>query len=409
MKSNFKIINKCQFCKRKNLKNIVFLGYQPTVNDYTKESATDSKLFPLSLVKCISCELFQLREIIDKKILFPKSYPYTSSTTKILRDNFKELSDHLFNQKFISKNDLILDIGSNDGNLLSNFKNKSKVLGITPENIGKKAIKKGIPTIIDYFNKKTANQIKRKFGKCKIITATNVFAHIDNVNDVVQNIKKILDTKGIFVSESHYLPSLIETLQYDTIYHEHLRYYSVTHLKKLFAKNDMEIFDIKKIKTHGGSIRVFACNKNKYKIRKSVKSILKYEKKMLTEKNLRKFTLKIFENRVKLLNLLQKIKKNNKSVMAIGAPSRSTTLIHFAGINSDLCKYIFEIEGSHKIGKFVPANNIKIISEKFLNKLKPDYLLMFSWHINETLIKKLKNKGYKGKFIIPLPFPKIIK
>ena len=409
MKSNFKIINKCQFCKRKNLKNIVFLGYQPTVNDYTKESATDSKLFPLSLVKCISCELFQLREIIDKKILFPKSYPYTSSTTKILRDNFKELSDHLFNQKFISKNDLILDIGSNDGNLLSNFKNKSKVLGITPENIGKKAIKKGIPTIIDYFNKKTANQIKRKFGKCKIITATNVFAHIDNVNDVVQNIKKILDTKGIFVSESHYLPSLIETLQYDTIYHEHLRYYSVTHLKKLFAKNDMEIFDIKKLKTHGGSIRVFACNKNKYKIRKSVKSILKYEKKMLTEKNLRKFTLKIFENRVKLLNLLQKIKKNNKSVMAIGAPSRSTTLIHFAGINSDLCKYIFEIEGSHKIGKFVPANNIKIISEKFLNKLKPDYLLMFSWHINETLIKKLKNKGYKGKFIIPLPFPKIIK
>ena len=409
MKSNFKIINKCQFCKRKNLKNIVFLGYQPTVNDYTKESATDSKLFPLSLVKCISCELFQLREIIDKKILFPKSYPYTSSTTKILRDNFKELSDHLFNQKFISKNDLILDIGSNDGNLLSNFKNKSKVLGITPENIGKKAIRKGIPTIIDYFNKKTANQIKRKFGKCKIITATNVFAHIDNVNDVVQNIKKILDTKGIFVSESHYLPSLIETLQYDTIYHEHLRYYSVTHLKKLFAKNDMEIFDIKKIKTHGGSIRVFACNKNKYKIRKSVKSILKYEKKMLTEKNLRKFTLKIFENRVKLLNLLQKIKKNNKSVMAIGAPSRSTTLIHFAGINSDLCKYIFEIEGSHKIGKFVPANNIKIISEKFLNKLKPDYLLMFSWHINETLIKKLKNKGYKGKFIIPLPSPKIIK
>ena len=185
MKSNFKIINKCQFCKRKNLKNIVFLGYQPTVNDYTKESATDSKLFPLSLVKCISCELFQLREIIDKKILFPKSYPYTSSTTKILRDNFKELSDHLFNQKFISKNDLILDIGSNDGNLLSNFKNKSKVLGITPENIGKKAIRKGIPTIIDYFNKKTANQIKRKFGKCKIIAATNVFAHIDNVNDVV--------------------------------------------------------------------------------------------------------------------------------------------------------------------------------------------------------------------------------
>ena len=149
---DIRINNCCQFCKSKKLKVIHFFGYQPTVNDYVKKKTPYQKLFPMTLVKCEECELFQLKEIIDKEILFPKSYPYTSSTTKILRDNFKSLSKKLITKKFISKNELLLDIGSNDGNLLSYFKNKTKILGITPENIGKKSLSKGIPTIIDFFN-----------------------------------------------------------------------------------------------------------------------------------------------------------------------------------------------------------------------------------------------------------------
>tara|TARA_B100000401_G_C52814040_1_gene725724 strand:- start:1385 stop:2608 length:1224 start_codon:yes stop_codon:yes gene_type:complete len=405
---DIKISNSCQFCNKKSTRLILFLGYQPTVNDYNLHKSHNQKLFPMSLVKCDNCELFQLREIINNKILFPKSYPYTSSTTKILRENFEDLARKIFKNKFISKDEIILDIGSNDGNLLSNFLNKTKVLGITPENIGKKALAKGIPTIIDYFNNKTSNLIKKKYGKCKIITATNVFAHINDINNVLSNIKNILKKDGLFISENHYFLDLIQTLQYDTIYHEHLRYYTITHLKKLFYKNNMEIFDVQKIKTHGGSIRVFASRKGAFKIKKSVRNILIKEKKILNNNNIEKFKFKVYESRQKLLNILLKLKKKRKLVMGVGAPSRSTTLIHFSGINSDLCKYIFEIEGSHKIGKFVPANDIKIISENSIKSLKPDYLIIFSWHIYKTLIKNLKKKGFRGKFIIPLPSPRIL-
>ena len=180
-------------------------------------------------------------------------------------------------------NDLVIDIGSNDGNLLSNFKDKYRVLGVTPEIIGKLAIKKGVPTIIDYFENKSVQKILKKHGKAKLITATNVFAHIAEVNKLIKNIKKCLVSNGVFISESHYLMNLINTNQYDTIYHEHLRYYSLLSLNYLFKQNQLEIFKVETIDTHGGSIRVYASKKNCYEIDSSVKKILKREKTL--EKN----------------------------------------------------------------------------------------------------------------------------
>ena len=164
-----------------------------------EKSAKPEFFFPAELYYSQKSKMAQLNCIVDKKILFPKSYPYTSSTTKILRDNFKELAEEVFSLFHINNNELIIDIGSNDGNLLSNFKNKMKVLGVTPENIGKLAIKKGIPTLLSYFDKHTVNQIISKYSKAKIITATNVFAHIDNINQLMANIKKCLSEDGIFI------------------------------------------------------------------------------------------------------------------------------------------------------------------------------------------------------------------
>ena len=166
----------------------------------------------------------------------------------------------------MKKEDLIIDIGSNDGNLLSNFKNKHRVLGVTPELIGRLAIKRGINTLIKYFfDNSTAKHILKKYGKAKLITATNVFAHIDDVDKVMKNILKNIDKKGVFISESHYLVSLIKTVQYDTIYHEHMRYYSLTSLNYLFRKYKLKIFYAKKISTHGGSIRVYVARDNVFK------------------------------------------------------------------------------------------------------------------------------------------------
>jgi len=407
---NFKYIKKCQVSGSKKLKKILSLGSIPFVNDTHKINSDNLITIsaPLELYYCPVSKLVQLNIEVDKKILFPKSYPYTSSTTKILRENFLRLRNQIDKNNFLKKNDLIIDIGSNDGNLLSNFKDRYKVLGVTPENIGKIAIKKGIPTIIDYFDTLVVKKINKKYGKAKIITATNVFAHINEVNKLIKNIKRCLVEDGIFVSESHYLLPLIETNQYDTIYHEHLRYYSLTSLNYLFSKHQLEIFKAEKINTHGGSIRIYAARKNIYKIDSSVKRIKNNEKNL--EKKLLDFKDRILNSKLEFYNLLTRIRKNKKNlkIAGISAPSRSTTLINYLGLDENIIEYIFEVKGSKKIGMYLPGTKIKIIEEKIQKLKKYDYLLIFSWHIQKDIIKVLRKKGYKGKFIIPLPKPKVI-
>ena len=309
MTKDSKIINRCQISGKKDLKKILSLGFLPPVNKLQKINKTsiETKFFPTELVYSNSSKLVQLSTLVDKKILFPKEYPYTSSTTKILRENFKNLYKESTKLINLSAKDLVIDIGSNDGNLLSNFKNKHRVLGVTPENIGKIAIKKGIKTLIKYFDKKTSLSILKKFGKAKLITATNVFAHIEDVNSLMKNILNILDKDGVFITESHYLVTLIKELQYDTIYHEHLRYYSLLSLKYLFEKYNLTIFHATKIPTHGGSIRVYVCRKNKFKILNSAKKIIKEEKKILNWKNFNKFETDVTNSKLSLYSLLNNI------------------------------------------------------------------------------------------------------
>ena len=407
---NFKYIKKCQVSGSKKLKKILSLGNIPFVNDTHKINSNNLITIsaPLELYYCPISKLVQLNIEVDKKILFPKSYPYTSSTTKILRENFLRLRNQIDKNNFLKKNDLIIDIGSNDGNLLSNFKDRYKVLGVTPENIGKIAIKKGIPTIIDYFDTPVVTKINKKYGKAKIITATNVFAHINEVNKLIKNIKRCLVEDGVFVSESHYLLPLIETNQYDTIYHEHLRYYSLTSLNYLFSMHQLEIFKAEKIDTHGGSIRIYAARKKIYKIDASVKRIKNNEKNL--EKKLLNFKDRVLNSKLEFYNLLTRIRKNKKNlkIAGISAPSRSTTLINYLGLDENIIECIFEVNGSKKIGMYLPGTKIKIIEEKIQNLKKYQYLLIFSWHIQKDIIKVLRKKGYKGKFIIPLPEPKVI-
>jgi len=407
---NFKYIKKCQVSGSKKLKKILSLGNIPFVNDTHKINSNNLITIsaPLELYYCPISKLVQLNIEVDKKILFPKSYPYTSSTTKILRENFSRLRNQIDKNNFLKKNDLIIDIGSNDGNLLSNFKDRYKVLGVTPENIGKIAIKKGIPTIIDYFDTPVVTKINKKYGKAKIITATNVFAHINEVNKLIKNIKRCLVEDGVFVSESHYLLPLIETNQYDTIYHEHLRYYSLTSLNYLFSMHQLEIFKAEKIDTHGGSIRIYAARKKIYKIDASVKRIKNNEKNL--EKKLLNFQDRVLNSKLEFYNLLTRIRKNKKNlkIAGISAPSRSTTLINYLGLDENIIECIFEVKGSKKIGMYLPGTKIKIIEEKIQNLKEYQYLLIFSWHIQKDIIKVLRKKGYKGKFIIPLPEPKVI-
>lgn len=406
------VVERCQVCGYSALDPILFLGYLPPVNKMCEidQKPHQQSSYPAQMLYCSRCHLVQLGLIVDPKILFPKEYPYTSSTTKILRDNFAELYQECQGIIGLKPGDFIVDIGSNDGNLLSNFKDKYKVLGITPEEIGKIAIKRGIPTEIAYFDKKIALDVRKKYGMAKIITATNVFAHIENINEIVDSVLKLLSADGVFISESHYLLSLIETLQYDTIYHEHLRYYSLHSLKYLLETHGLEIFHAKQIPTHGGSIRVYAARKGRYPVRDDVKELLKKEAPVVLNKNnLLGFKEKVIFSKLELFSLLFDIKKRNESIYGISAPSRASTLINYVGLDDGIIDCILEVKGSYKIGKYVPGTLIPILEETRLFENQPNYALLFSWHIADELMPKLKSKGYKGDFIIPLPSPHIVR
>ena len=406
------VVERCQVCSYTSLEPILFLGYLPPVNRMHKigEKPCEEMSYPAQLLYCPRCHLVQLGLIVDAKILFPPDYPYTSSTTKNLRDNFAELRRECKTILSLEPRDLVVDIGSNDGNLLSNFKDENRILGITPEEIGKVAIERGIPTIIDYFNRNVVREVLSKYGQAKVVTATNVFAHIEDINKIAECVLELLIDEGIFISESHYLASLIETLQYDTIYHEHLRYYSLSSLKYLLQMHGLEIIHAKRIPTHGGSIRTYAARKGKYPVRDSVEKILNEERPIvLSKERLLEFRDRVAQAKLELMSLLYGIKKRGLRIYGISAPSRASTIINYVGIDESILDCVLEIKGSHKIGKYVPGTLIPVLEESKLYADQPDFALLFSWHIQDELISKIRANGFKGDFIIPLPAPRIVK
>jgi uncharacterized protein YbaR (Trm112 family) len=407
-----KVVESCQVCENRDLESIMFLGYLPPVNTMLSigQKPVEQSSYPAQLLYCPHCKLVQLGLVVDAKVLFPASYPYTSSTTRILRENFAALYSECQDIVALKPEDLIVDIGSNDGNLLSNFKDRHRVLGITPEEVGKIAINRGIPTILDYFTQPVAERIVTEMGFAKLVTATNVFAHIENINEIVKCVLSILADDGVFISESHYLLPLIESLQYDTIYHEHLRYYSLFSLRYLLEMHGLQLIHAERIPTHGGSIRVYAARKGAYPVHESVDRLLADEAPFtLNKESLLRFRENVVQSKLQLISLLQGIKSQKKHIFGISAPSRASTLINYCGIDDGILDCVLEIKGSHKIGKYIPGTLIPVEEETRLFIEQPDFALLLSWHIADELMPKLRSKGYKGDFIIPLPIPRIIK
>jgi hypothetical protein len=219
----------CQVCGHAPLTRVLSLGYMPPVNQMVAigEVPRQQPWFPTDLLHCAQCDLVQLGLAVDPVIIFPPEYPYTSGTTKLLRDNFAELYAEASALLKLAPRDLVIDIGSNDGTLLSNFKNH-RILGIEPTEVGKIANGRGIPTLMRYFTPAVAAEVKREHGRARVVTAANCFAHIEDVHSIVEGILDLMGPDGVFISESHYLVGLLDRLQYDTIYHEHLRYYCTT-------------------------------------------------------------------------------------------------------------------------------------------------------------------------------------
>lgn len=404
------LVEHCQVCRGTDLKSILYLGDLPPVNTMQPlgERRRETAAYPAEVLYCTKCHLVQLGLTVDASILFPPSYPYTSGTTKVLRENFAELYQEC--QKYIplSPKDLIVDIGSNDGTLLSNFAKNHQVQGVTPEEMGKLAISRGIPTIISFFNQGVVDRIISERGRAKIVTATNVFAHIEHIHEVVDAIKNLIGDDGVFISESHYLYPLLKTLQYDTVYHEHLRYYSLHSIQYLLQMHGLEIFHCKEIPTHGGSVRVYASKPGKFKVQETVANLLKEEKPyVIGEEAFKAFRRRVMMSKLELFKILHDLKRDGKRIYALGAPSRASTLVHYVGLDEQIIDCVLEVKGSYKVNKYMPGTLIPVLDEQKLFDDPPDVALLLSWHIADEIGAKLREKGFKGQFLSPLPTPRL--
>jgi C-methyltransferase C-terminal domain/Putative zinc binding domain/Methyltransferase domain len=398
----------CQVCGHAPLSQVLSLGYMPPVNQMVAvgEVPRQQPWFPTELLYCGACELVQLGLAVDPVIIFPPEYPYTSGTTKLLRDNFAELYREASAMLKLAPHDLVIDIGSNDGTLLSNFKSH-RILGIEPTEVGKIADGRGIPTLMRYFTPAVAAEVKREHGPARVVTAANCFAHIEDVHSIVQGILELLAPDGVFISESHYLIGLLDRLQYDTIYHEHLRYYSLTSLANLLSMHGLEVFHARAIPTHGGSIRVYAARQGARTIHDSVAKVLAAEPRgeaMLAR--LKRFRDDVMLSKLRLLAMIRELKERGARICGISAPSRASTLVNYLGLDEAIIDYVCEIAGSLKIGKCMPGTSIPVVEESRLFSDQPDCAVIFSWHIADELAPKLRAKGYRGKLVTPLPVPR---
>jgi len=403
----------CQVCNSRQLNSILFVGYIPPVNTMpvVESIPVEESAYPLEMLRCSDCGLVQIGLEVAPEVLFPESYPYLSGSTRILRSNFVDLRVESEGLLELTKEKLIIDIGSNDGTLLCNFYEAGyPVLGIEPSQAADVAISRGINTLKTYFSPDIARQVAAERGKAQLITAANVFAHIGDIHSVVDGIVALLDENGVFVSESHYLLDLVETIQYDTIYHEHLRYYSVGSLQFLLAAHGLEVFHIKRIPTHGGSIRVYSARKGQRNILASVKDQLAEEDRCgLTDGScLKDFRQRVIRSKTELYELLAPLKRAGARIFGIGAPSRASTLINYVGIDDGILDAVMEVSSSHKLNRYLPGTRIPVLEESLLFSEQPEFALLLSWHIAEELAVNLRKGGFKGRFITPLPEPRIL-
>lgn len=392
------------------MEKVLSLGSTPAANAFLKKDGLGNQepSFPLELFFCKECSFVQLGHVVDPDFLF-KDYVYSSSTSPVFVAHFQSFANEMAERFGLNSDSLVVDIGSNDGILLRPYKDKSiKVMGVDPAaNIAARATASGIETMPAYFSNKTAEEIAQKKGKASLMTATSVFAHIDNLDEVIKGVKTLLADDGVFVVETYYLLDLVEKNLFDTIYHEHLSYYTVKTLKALFGRLGMEIFDISHTDTHGGSLRVFVQRQGgKYQIMPSVEKHVSEEqdKKIDKMETFLNFQSKISENKVRLMELLAGLKAKGKRIVGYGAPAKGNTLLNYFNIGSDIIDYIID-DSVWKQGLYTPGTHIPVRPSSALQENPPDYILILAWNFADSIIKKCSNFE---NFIVPVPFAQIV-
>lgn len=402
------LIHGCQICGHEELEPILDLGHQPPCDSLLTRAQLDKaeSYYPLRFFRCPSCSLAQIDYAVPPEILFYAEYPYRSGITPTLAENLRSTGFKAIERFSLTSEDLAIDIGSNDGTLLSSFRDKGlRVLGVEPTNISQIAIANGIPTMQSFFSEDVARKIVAEHGNASVVTAANMFAHVAGLGSLIRGVEHLLKDGGIFISESHYLTDLLETVQYDSIYHEHLKYYSLRSLIQLFSYYNFTVIDAERIENYGGSIRVYAAKGKNLPVSQTVADILADEERrgVYTAKPFHEFAEKVRKSKSDLQALIVNAKSEGKTIVGVGCPGRSSTLLNYCGVDTDWMSYIAEQSTSLKLGLYLPGTHIPIIDEKAMFENQPDYALILSWHYWKPIVKKLREKGLKSKIVIPLP------
>lgn len=400
----------CASCGHQPLVPILDLGMMPLANAFVCEKDRTNKEphFPLRVVFCEQCVLLQLQDVINPENLFRK-YEYLTSASAPLIQHFENLGVSVADEFIHSPDDLIIDIGGNDGTLLRAIKDRCRILNVDPaENIEPFATQKGVPTLTRFFSDSCASHIVAQYGSPRVVIATNVLAHIADIRDAFVGISRLIGDTGVCVMEVHWVGNLIGEGGFDQIYHEHLYYYSLTSLRNLIRSVGLDVFRVELIPIHGQSMRVFLGKNISPEL--SVQQLLDRERSLRLDSPVpfKSFKNKVEQARTVLLGLLGDIKRQGKRIVAYGAPAKGNTLLNYFGLTTEIVEYAIDTTPL-KQGMFTPGTLIPVYSPEYALKFPPDYYLLLAWNFANTIMEKeraFRDRG--GKFIIPVPLPKIV-